>query len=355
MGMPASWGLIGFGNIGHEVVRQIGQPAVAKRLGLKVDPEFIATTKGVLKADGHTLSGHKNLGEAAGLVEVVFIAIPSSDDGKAGYDYVSQILQKGKMAVTAEKGAIANHYTELRLASDNFKRFGITATVGGGTRLLQLAREYAKDIGNITQIHLALNGTLAAIMDWAAPLRGDKLPLATAAKKAVEKGYAEPGSDSAISIIRAEAEGDIPKKLAIFYNTVGLGDKLLDWHKLRFSLSDDQIQKALDSDIPRRFIVSLYPQSYVSSRQNFFEDDILGGFNIEHDGWRLVGGFRRIDANPLFSALASLTGPGNGMVIGLGPNASDGVYAVTGPGAGVNPTVNTMLDDYIRLKSLQES
>lgn len=352
MNAPAAWGLIGFGNIGREVVRQIGQPAVAKRLSLQVDPEFIATPEGIMKADGRTPSVYKNLGEAAQSAAVVFVAIPSSDDGKVAYSYVSQVLKEGKIAVTAEKGAVANHYAELKSASDDFKRFGITATVGGGTRLLQLAREYAKDVENVTQIHLALNGTLAAIMDWAAPLQGEKLPLAAAAKKAVEKGYAEPGSDSAISIIRAEAEGDIPKKLAIFYNTVGLGNGLLDWRKLRFSLSDGEIQQALASNVARRFIVSLYPQPYVNSRKDFFEDDILGGFNVEHDGWRLLGGFRRIDANPLFSALASLTGPGNGMVIGLGPNASDGVYAVTGPGAGVNPTVNTMIDDYIRLKSL---
>lgn len=351
MSTPASWGLVGFGNIGREVVRQIGQPAVAKRLGLQVAPEFVVTPDGVMKADGQTASNYKDLGAASAAVAVVFIAIPSSDDGQAAYNYVSQVLQAGKIAVTAEKGAIANHYAELKSASDDFQRFGITATVGGGTRLLRLAREYAKDIENITQIHLALNGTLAAIMDWVAPLQGNKLPLDEAAKKAVEKGFAEPGSDSAASIIQAEAEGDIPKKLAIFYNTVGLGSKLLDWHKLSFSLTDDEIQQAVASEIPRRFIVSLYPQSYVSSRQNFFEDDILGGFNVEHDSWRLVGGFRRIDTNPLFSALSNLTGPGNGMVIGLGPDASDGVYAVTGPGAGVNPTVNTMIDDYISLKS----
>jgi len=352
MATPAHWGLIGFGNIGREVARQIGQPSVSKRLGLKTKPEFIITSKGIMKSDGRNSSVYKSLSDIPELPEVVFIAIPSSDNGKVGYDYITQILKRGKLAVTAEKGAVANYYAELKSASDDFKRLGITATVGGGTRLLQVAREYAKDISNITQIHLALNGTLSAIMDWVAPLQGKKIALSAAAKKAMEKGYAEPGSESAIAIIRAEAEGDIPKKLAIFYNNIGLSDKLLGWNKLRFSLDDEQIKKALDSDVPRRFIVSLYPESYVNSQRNFFEDDILGGFSVEHDGWRLVGGFRRIDANPLFSALASLTGPGNGMVIGLGPYASDGIYAVTGPGAGVNPTVNTMLDDYIRLKSL---
>ena len=217
--------------------------------------------------------------------------------------------------------------------------------------MLHIAKEYCQDIDNITQIHLVLNGTLAAIMDWVAPSSGLSLSLSEAAKKAMEMGYAEPGSDSAEAIIRGEAEGDIPKKLSIFCNTVGLSNHLVDWDELRFSLSDSQIHEAITSENPRRFIVSLYPLASPTS----VEGDIIGGFNFSHDSLKLVGGFRRIDANPLFSALTTLTGPGNGMVIGLGPDASDGVYAITGPGAGVGPTVNTMIDDYIRLARIGET
>lgn len=349
MKTSSSWGLIGFGNIGREVLRQISLPGVSERLGLQATPDFIATPDGIMKSDGETPTGYDSLADVPDLPDVTFVAIPSSDDGKIAYDYILPILKKGKLVITAEKGAVVNHFAELKQVSDNFSRFGITATVGGGTRLLQVVREYCQDMDNITQIHLALNGTLAAMMDWVVPPSGKGIPLSEAAEKAIANKYAEPGSDSAIAILRGEAEGDIPKKTAIFFNNVGLGKKLIDWKTLRFTLSDKQIEQATSVKQPTRFIVSLYSPWYLKNHPKCPEDGIIGGFNVDHEGWRLAGGFRHIDASPLFSPLANLTGPGNGIVIALGPHGSDGIYSVTGPGAGVNPTVNTMLDDFLRL------
>ncbi len=354
MNQLATWGLIGFGNIGHEVLRQLKQPGVAKRLRLESAPLFIVDSSGIKQADGVTPAGYQQLSDVPVLPDVTFIAIPSSDDGKLAYNYIRPLLEQGKLVITAEKGALANHFTQLQTMSDNFHRLGVTATVGGGTRLMQVVREYCQDIDNITEIHLALNGTLAAMMEWIAPLKGTGLAPSKAAEQAVAQNYAEPGSDSPAAIIRAEAEGDIPKKLAIFFNSIGLGDQLLDWQKLRFSLSQVEIEKAINPAVARRFIVSLYSPPYLKHHPAGGEADIVGGFRLTHNGWKLVGGFRRASGNSLFSPLAALVGPGNGIVIGLGPQASDGVYAVTGPGAGVNPTVNTMLDDFVRLKRFQE-
>lgn len=354
MKTPATWGLIGLGNIGQEIIRQTSQPGVAQRLGLAGRPEFIATSEAILGPDGRTKTTFQRLSDVPHLPEVLFVAIPSSDDGQVALDYIKPALEKGSLVVTCEKGALANHFAKLQKLSDNFNRFGVTATVGGGTRLLNVTREYSQDIGNIGQIHLALNGTLAAIMDWVAPLKGSGISLAKAAEQAVVEGYAEPGSSSAAAVIRAEAEGDIAKKAAIFYNVVGLGPKLLDWHDLRFSLADDEIQRSTDPAAPRRFIVSLYAPSYLKNHPESPEDDVIGGFQVNYDSWRLVGGFRQVSANPLLEPLGALTGPGNGIVLALGPHASDGVYTLTGPGAGVNPTVNAMLDDFVRLKRLQK-
>ncbi len=345
-----SWGLIGFGNIGHEVVRQLALPKVAARLGLHAAPEFIINSKGVLGPDGQPSKVYANFEAIKDLPDVLFIALPSSDDGKLAYSYIARLLKTDTLVVTAEKGALANNFLALKQASHNFDRLGVSATVGGGTRLLHIAREYAQDIDNITQIHLALNGTLAAILSWCAPLHGSPQPLDEAVEKAVKLGYAEPGSQSPYDVIRGEAEGDIPKKAAIFCNILGLGRTPIDWKSFRFKLSEAELKQAVDPKQPHRFIVSLYSPQYQREHLETDTSGVVGGFKLDYSGWQIMGGFRRVDN--LLGDLANLSGPGNGMVIGLGPHAADGIYAVTGPGAGVNPTVNAMLDDYIRLKRL---
>ncbi len=341
-----TWGLVGYGTIGKELARQLAQASVAKRLELEPQPAFVIRSGGVMKADGVTPSGFRTLEDLDRLPDVVFVALPSSPDGALAYKVISHVLEQDKMIVTAEKGALANHFSELRSLSDNFSRLGVSATVGGGTRLLSIAQEYCQDPENISQLHLSLNGTLTALMSSIAPPGGSGSSLGYAAYEATQLGFAEPGAESSYDVIRSEAEGDIPKKTTIFFNMLGLSNKPLDWHALQFSLKDQEISRVVEEAGVRRFIVSLYPSRKSENRP---ETDIVGGFSAKHDDWHIVGGFRNIERNPLFSSLGRLTGPGNGLVVGLGPNETDGVYSLTGPGAGPRPTVNTMLDDYLRL------
>ncbi len=339
-----SWGLIGQGNIGREIMRQLGQAPVAARLGLKPQPDIIVEAKGIIRPDGSVDT--QTAFADADLPDVLFIAIPSGGDGTLAYSYISTILAKGKMAVTAEKGALSHFFSDLKIASDDFTRFGITASVGGGTRMLRVAEQYNLDQANITEMHAVLNGTMTAIMSEVAPMNGTGVALTDAVAHAVAAGFAEPGADSPQAVFRGEAEGDIPKKMSIIYNYLGLGPTVLSSDDLAFSLSDDDINAALSASKPHRFIVSFYP---VSSAPTAVER--LGGFEKTVDGWRLIAGFRPLDSNPLFASFAPLTAAGNGLVVGLGPSLSDGVYTVTGPGAGVGPTVNTMIDDYVRLNA----
>ncbi len=349
MSEQKSWGLIGPGNIGKELQRQLGQPEVAERVGLNPFPEFVMRTSGIFNTDG-SLHQYESLTDFAELPDAVFVALPSSEDGKPAYAHITTVLEVGKLAITAEKGALANYYDELKDESDNFKRLGVNATVGGGTRLVSMLEKYCEDRDNIKQLHLSMNGTLSAIFGSIAPPEGLGMSLGQAVQQAVQLGYAEPGSQDPHAVIKEEAEGDIPKKTAILFNLLGLSKKILSPALLRFSLKDEDISQAVEEAKIRRFIVSLYPVDGLSKVSP--ENDIIGGFQAQHDGWLIRGGFRHTEKNPLFDPLAKLTGPGNGFVIGLGPDETDGVYSLTGPGAGVRPTVNTMIDDYLARKHL---
>lgn len=344
----STWGLIGAGGIGGEVQRQLADPETATRLGMQTLPNFVMRSSGIYDAAGHPF-GADSLADIAKLPDVVFVATPSTDDGVTTYNYLTHLLSRGTSVVTAEKGAVANFLPQLREASGDLKRLGMSATVGGGTRLLHELRTYCSDPGNVSQIHLALNGTLAAIFSSMAPPKGEGLSFDAAVQRAVDLGYAEPGSASPLDVIRAEAEGDIPKKVGILFNYLGLSPKGFDWNRLKFSLKDGEIQQAAAEAEKRRFIVSIYPENSEPTDQ---QEDIIGGFDIEHDGWRIVGGFQNVESNAALGGLAATTGPNNGFVVGLGPNSSHGVYSLSGPGAGVRPTVSSMLHDHLTMKTL---
>lgn len=346
-----SWMLVGNGHIGKELKRQVGQDYVAERLALNPKPNLVFDSKGVTEQQyDDELQGVENVADIpeGHHPDVTFIAVPSDENGFLAKRYIDSALDHGKIAITAEKGSLANHFGYLRDKSNDFETLGINATVGGGTRMLDMLRPYAVDPENITQIHLSLNGTLSYIFSSIAPPNGYGMSLGAAVHQAVEMGYAEPGAEDLNDVIRAEAEGDIPKKTSIIFNRLGLSEDLIDLDQLSFKLTDDHIKKAIEEAKVRRFIVSMYSEGYLDKYdERCPEGDIIPGFNVDHAGWRIVGGFRNIERNPLFDPLATLSGPSAGAVIGLGPNETDGQYSFSGQGAGVRPTVNTMLDDYI--------
>ncbi|GEM_PF-1185380 len=358
-GELATWGIIGPGAVGTEVMRQLAQPEIAARLDMNVAPQFVMRSTGIyapnqdyspLDGSGKFTSFDKNFGainastleEMDDLPDVVFLAMGTTDDGNVPADYISQILARGSMVVTAEKGAAANHFERLQDESEGFARLGINASVGGGTRLMKAVEPYATDPENITQIHLAFNGTLAAIMASV----GSGQTLGQAVDQAVTLGFAEPGASSPQDVIRGEAEGDTPKKTAIFFNKLGLGP-LLNWRDLKFELSDKDIERAVEGADHRRFLVSVYSKLHTDRTTHPVENGVMGGKEYRHqDGWLIQSGFRHTKRNPLFGAFTLTSGADVGAVIGLGPNESDGVYRLTGPGAGLGPTANTMIDDF---------
>jgi len=336
------WAVIGPGNVGSELINQIGKDYVAERIQLEQEPMFIIGSKGITEADGQPHPDFETLDDMKVLPEVTFITIPTYDDGVIATKYISTIVERGGLVVTAEKGALANNFSQLKDISKGFTRLGINATVGGGTRLLDVAKIWCGDPENITEIHLALNGTLSAIMSMVGTREASPISLNRAVEQSVKLEYAEPGAKDPYEVIRGEVLGDIPKKTAIFFNALELGDEILDFRDLKIDLTKKHIREAYEQAQVRRFIVSLY-----SPKSSGPEGEIISGFDVEHAGWRIVSGFRNLTRNPLFGDIGRISGPGSGLVVGLGPNESDGIYSMTGDGAGVSPTANAMIDDFI--------
>lgn len=346
-----SWGLMGYNpenpnNIGHEITTQIENSH--ERLQLERMPRWVLRSSGLMAPDGVTPHQTGELEQMAEFPDVVFVALPSSDDGEPAYSLIMQSLEKGATVITCEKGALANRFQDLKEASGNFERLGFNATVGGGAKPMEKAKADLRDPDNVKAIHMKPNATLNFISGRLSTDGQEPASPEVAVKEAIEKGLAEPGSHDILSVIHTEAEGDIPKKLAIFLNQSGLlePNDYIDWHELAFKLTDKQIRTALENPDTHHFISSIYP----TDRGEVPDVGRLGGFDVTHGRWRLVGGF--IDPRKVQSmqALINLSGTDSCIVISLGPpDSSDGDYPIPGPGAGPGPTVNAMLDDFIHL------
>jgi hypothetical protein len=82
-------------------------------------------------------------------------------------------------------------------------------------------------------------------------------------------------------------------------------------------------------------------------------DGRLGGFQFEHEGWLVIGGFQRTDRTNALSRFNTVAGAGAGYYINLGPkdkSTIDGENFVVGTGAGGAVTANAMLDNYSALR-----
>ncbi len=335
-----SWGVVGRGNIGGELIAAI--PADAG-LDLSPSPDFIATSKGINASDGIHDYGVADIRDIPpGLMpDTLFVACPTTDDGLPASTYVEHALRSGKTVITAEKGALSANFAGMRELSDGFRRLGFTATVGGGSLLLPHAKWLIQGNPNgMSRFVGKFNGTVEATFNDASEEFGRGVPPEEAIAKAVELGYAEPGSHEPFDVLRAELDGDIPKKLHIFLSYI-LGLEGLTVDGLRgTSLDDDTISQAFAED--RRHVVSVTNLSLGEPQP---EGMLIGGISREYQGWLIETGFQRIGEQAL-ARLHSMTGPGNGFALFLGRDGRDGTHTLTGPGAGAGPTVESMLRDH---------
>ncbi len=316
--------LVGAGNIGSTLYSRL------REFGHKV--LFVVRSGGIYKdlTKRNQLKG-RNLFDCYDEVDIVCLAIPTADNGVVALDYLLGALGRGKPVVTCEKGALSNFFSVLE---DWLPNTGYSATVGGGTRLLDYARDR---VGPDTQeIHAVLNGTLNFIFDEIS--RGRSLGEVVAEAKKL--GYAEPGAENPIDILNMEACRDVPMKAAIVFNILGLGN-ISAFNIESRPLDEAGLKQLLREAHKRRFIVSI-------TRDSDLEPDVIGGFRVENNGWVISAGFKNTHANPLFARLV-LGGVNNALLIHEGRDGVDGTYVVSGQGAGAFPTTKAMLIDVQRL------
>ncbi len=319
-----SVGIIGKGNIGSELYK--------RTLSKKWKVEWIMGSKGFFKG----LSNDK-IGETEDYpsrvkgLDLVFLAIPTLDNGKTAFNYIQTSLDAGVPIVTCEKGALSNYYSKLEEAIRDGK-IGYSATVGGGSRLLRYLEERVGP--QVEEIHAVVNGTLNYIFDGLSRGRS----LGEVVEEAKKLGYAEPRAENLLEVINEEATGDVPMKTSILFNSCNLVSERMAARDIQVQrIEMNQLKKLEREASSRRYIVSI-------TRDSNNEEDVIWGFKYSIGDWYISAGFKHIGSNSLFRELVP-SGVNNAVLISEGEFGRDGSYVLTGPGAGAAPTSLSMLID----------
>jgi homoserine dehydrogenase len=322
-------GIIGAGNIGSVLCKKV------KQIGWSI--QFVLKNDGVYKNQSEKIDSKKNYKKYFDKLDIVFLAIPTIDDGSIAYEYMKYFLEKNIPVVTCEKGALSNYFSELEKWKD---KIGYSATVGGGTRLLRYVEERISP--STQEIHSVINGTLNYIFDEL--LKG--ISLSDAVSEAQRLGYVEPGSKNSLEVINKEAVGDIPMKTAILFNFANVTKKKLRAKDIKINkITEKTLNQLIKKSNKMRYIVSI-------TREKNEKQEIIGGFNHTFNDWNISGGFKNIGDSPLYTELVP-SGVNNAVIIYEGKFGNDGTYKLSGQGAGAGPTASSMIKDAIMLKGLK--
>jgi len=320
-------GIIGAGHIGQALYKKVVSS------GWEV--KFILKDDGIYKNLSEKIDDLKNYQGYYKDLDVVFLAIPTFDDGKIAFDYMKSLLERDIPVVTCEKGALSNYFSELEKWID---KIGYSATVGGGTRLLRYLEERINP--QVNEVHAVINGTLNYIFDEIS--RGSSL--GEVIEEAKTLGYTEPGATNPLEIINKESSGDVPMKSAILFNVC-----FREFTQKRMKAKDAKINKIGEQGLKNLITEAHNRRCIVSfAKENNKEEDVIGGFQYRIDDWTISAGFKNISENPLFLELVP-NGVNNALLIYEGEYGIDGTYRIIGQGAGAGPTTSSMIQDAIKL------
>ena len=185
--------VIGFGPIGQEVCRRV------RTAGWNV--KYVGRTTGTYRVglDGQLISpplpplgsfGSQDLIDLSD-VQIAFLTIPASFEGKVARDYLALLLRAGIPVVTCEKSALAYYpsYLSSELGAG-------TASVGGGIHMLPFLRERYRARKDIVA-HIVLNASLNCIFS-------ERNTLEMSIKPARELHLIEPGEHTTLAVLNGE-------------------------------------------------------------------------------------------------------------------------------------------------------
>ena len=317
-------GIIGFGNIGKKLYEKLLEN------GWKI--VFIVTSEHVFIGNIDVPKDKsENWLNYCHDVDVVFLAIPTFDDGRTAFNYITAVIEKGIPVVTCEKGALSNYFAGIKPI---LNRIGYSATVGGGSGMIHFLQR--RFFSGIREVHAIVNSTMNYIWD---DLRMGN-PLGHIVEEVKRLGYAEPGEKDPIKIILGEAGPDVTKKTSILFNLCFRPKTILHAKDIKVVLTDEMVRQAITEAMSRRFVVSFERDGNFKEKDN----DIVA-FTHHIEGWVISGGFKRID-NPLIARLCnSATWVNNAVLTVEGEDGSGGIYLCVGPGAGASPVATAMIRD----------
>ncbi len=317
-------GIIGFGNMGKKLYEKLLEN------GWTV--AFIVTSKHVFIGSTDVPKDKaENWLDYCYNVNIVFLAIPTFDDGEIALNYITAVTEKGIPVVTCEKGALSNYFVELEPI---LNRIGYSATAGGGSGMIHFLRQ--RFFSGMREIHAIVNGTINYI--WDGLTMGN--PLGHIVEEVKRLGYAEPGEKDPIKIILGEAGPDVTKKVSILFNLGFRPKTILRAKDIKVVLTGEMVRQAITEAMDRKFVVSF------EKDENFKKKDSdIVAFTHHIEEWVISGGFKRTDS-PLIARLCNSAAWVNNAILTVeGEDGSGGIYLCVGPGAGTSPVATTMIRD----------
>lgn len=252
-------------------------------------------------------------------VDGVFLAISTRDSGEVALEYIADTLNEGVPVVTAEKGSLAYHFDVLRHSLD---RIGFSATVGGGSGMLELLRHPHRPF-------VRLRGVVNGTCNYLFAEEGDPLVIL---KRAQALGLCEPGASGLAETVNAEIK-DIILKLCILFNLSGVWDECLvpgDLGEVLFA--EEEIIRLI---LTRRYKLVVEISPYVPRREPL-------GVHGRKGPWSIRAEF--VDTGSV-----DFRSPKGAENILVTTDCAENVSTAFGLGAGPNPTASAMVSDMLRM------